>query len=187
MRIRVLRLFLVPVAVGAVLLTGCAEEEPESAQVKTNVSFKPVPSVTVSAPTDNGVKVIQWYGSGGAKLLNDLISASRSAKAQHEANKIVIDLGYLSSSLEAARGYTVAYIPDQKTHDAWTQARQDLSDGMGMVLNASGLGVARTTDEKAAEASANGWARINKGIDGLKATDDRLRAFGCLPTEDPWK
>ncbi|MFD6889718.1 hypothetical protein [Streptomyces sp. NPDC059957] len=40
---------------------------------------------------------------------------------------------------------------------------------------------------EAAERAAAGWAQIGEGIQGLKATDDRLRGFGCLPTEDPWK
>lgn len=58
---------------------------------------------------------------------------------------------------------------------------------MGTVLNASGLGVSRTSEEKAAEEEAIGWAEIDEGIKGLKETDDRLRALGCMPTEDPWK
>ncbi|MGW1777223.1 hypothetical protein [Streptomyces sp. NPDC002104] len=195
MRVRLLLVsLLVPaVAAGAVLLTGCAGD-PEAAGPKTNVSFKPAPTVTAPAPTpsstgpvDPGPAVIQWYGTGGEKLLHELIFAALSAQAQHRNGKIVIDLGPLSAQLEEARGYTVAYIPEQKTHDVWTEARKHLSDGMGTVLNASRLGVSPADQEKAAEAADIGWAEIGEGIKGLKETDDRLRALGCMPTKDPWK
>lgn len=176
-------------AVGAVLLTGCAGE-PEIAPPKTNVSFKPAPTFTAPTPTgpvNPGPAVIQWYGTGGEDLLHGLIRAARVAQGEHEDGKIVIDLGPLSSRLEEARGYTVAYIPEQKTQDSWTKAREHLASGMGRVLNASGLAVSPTNKEKAAEAAASGWAEIGEGIQGLKETDDQLRALGCMPTEDPWK
>ncbi|WP_327253307.1 hypothetical protein [Streptomyces sp. NBC_01244] len=178
-------------ALGAALLTGCAGE-PEITPPKTNVSFKPAPTFTAptpsaTGPVNPGPGVIQWYGTGGEKLLHGLISAARTARGQHEDGKIVIDLGPLSDRLEEARGYTVAYIPEQKTHDTWTKAREHLSSGMHRVLNASGLAVSPTNKEKAAEAAAGGWAEISEGIQGLKETDDRLRALGCMPTEDPWK
>lgn len=173
-------------AIGAVLLTGCAGE-PEISPPRTNVSFKPAPTTTAPEPVRSGAGVIQWYQSGGSELLNGLISAARSAQAEHRGNKVVIDLGSLSSRLEEARGYTVAYIPDQKTHESWTAARQHLSNGMGRVLNASGLGVSPTDKGRAEQAAANGWAEIDKGIEGLKETDDRLRALGCVPSGDPWK
>ncbi|WP_327306223.1 hypothetical protein OG730_24260 [Streptomyces sp. NBC_01298] len=191
MRVRLPLVPAVTAVAAAVLLTGCAGD-PEVAAPKTNVSFKPVPTVTAptpgsTAPVNPGPGVIQWYGTGGEKLLHGLISTARSARGQHQDGKIVIDLGPLSDSLEAARGYTVAYIPEQKTQDVWAEARKHLSSGMGTVLNASGLGVSRTSEEKAAEEEAIGWAEIDEGIKGLKETDDRLRALGCMPTEDPWK
>ncbi|MGW5402067.1 hypothetical protein [Streptomyces sp. NPDC003952] len=176
---------------GAALLTGCAGD-PGITPPKTNVSFKPVPTATAPSPSstgpaDPGPAVIRWYGTGGEKLLHELIFAARGAQAEHKAGKIVIDLGPLSSRLEEARGYTVAYIPDQKTHDTWTKAREHLASGTATVLNSSGLGVSPTDKDKAAEASDIGWAEIGEGIQGLKETDDRLRALGCMPTKDPWK
>ncbi|MFD5146580.1 hypothetical protein [Streptomyces sp. NPDC058401] len=176
---------------GAALLTGCAGE-PEIAPPKTNVSFKPAPTAVAptpssTGPVDPGPAVIRWYGTGGEKLLHELIFAARGAQAEHNADKIVIDLGPLSSRLEEARGYTVAYIPDQKTQETWTKARERLASGMATVLNSSSLGVSPTNRDKAAEASDIGWAEIGEGIQGLKETDDRLRALGCMPTKDPWK
>ncbi|MCJ0875528.1 hypothetical protein [Streptomyces sp. AP-93] len=131
--------------------------------------------------------MIQWYGTGGEKLLHGLISAARTARGRHEDGQVVIDLGPLSARLEEARGYSVAHIPEQKTHAAWTKARERLSTGVGTVLNASRLGVSPTDQNKAAEGFAIGWAEIGEGIQGLKETDDRLRALGCLPTKDPGK
>ncbi|MFF1415691.1 hypothetical protein ACFVX6_38975 [Streptomyces sp. NPDC058289] len=190
MRVRLPLVSLVTVsAVGAALLTGCAGE-PEITPPKTNVSFKPAPTFTAPTPTgpaNPGPGVILWYGTGGEELLHGLISAARHARAEHEEGRIMIDLGPLSSRLEEARGYTVAYIPEQKTHDSWTKAREHLSNGMGRVLNASGIAVSPTNKEKAAEAAASGWAEIGEGIQGLKETDDQLRALGCMPTKDPWK
>lgn len=136
---------------------------------------------------DPGPGVIQWYGTGGEELLHGLIYQALSVQGQHKDGKIVIDLGPLSAQLEEARGYTVAYIPEQKTQDVWTKARERLSSGMATVLNASGLAVSPTNKEKAAEAAAIGRAEIGEGIQGLKETDDRLRALGCMPTKDPWK
>ncbi|MER5486521.1 hypothetical protein ABT024_25375 [Streptomyces sp. NPDC002812] len=178
-------------AVGAALLTGCAGE-PEITPPKTNVSFKPAPTFTAptpsaTGPVDPGPGVIQWYGTGGEKLLHGLIYQARSVQGQHEDGEIIIDLGPLSAQLEEARGYTVAYIPEQKTQDTWTKARERLSSGMATVLNASRLAVSATNKEKAAEDAAIGWAEIGEGIQGLKETDDRLRALGCMPTKDPWK
>lgn len=206
------RLPLVPAAaaaigalVGAVLLTGCAGE-PEAASPKPTASVRPTPSPTPSTSTsststssapsptptapasvDPGPAVIQWYHSGGEKLLHGLISSARSARAEHEADEVVIDLTLLSSGLEEARSYSVPYIPDAKTHETWTKAREHLSSGMALVLSASRLSVSPMNKDKAAEASAAGWADIGQGIAGLKETDDRLRAMGCLPTKDPWK
>ncbi|WP_328299326.1 hypothetical protein OG389_16930 [Streptomyces sp. NBC_00435] len=186
MRVRSLRLLLVPAAVGAVLLTGCSGE-PKNAAPDTHVSFKPVPTATSVEPTRSGTGVIQWYQSGGAELLGNLISAARIAQGSHEADKAYIDLGDLSARLEAARGYTVAYIPDQKTHETWTKARQHLSSGLATVLNTSGLGVVQADPSKAAQTTAEGWAEIGQGIEGLRETDNQLRALGCVPTKDPWK
>ncbi|MFE4262542.1 hypothetical protein [Streptomyces sp. NPDC056883] len=192
MRVRLPLVSLVTVgAAGAALLTGCAGE-PEVTPPKTNVSFKPAPTFTAptpsaTGPVDPGPGVIQWYGTGGEKLLHGLIYQARSAQGQHEDGEILIDLGPLSAQLEEARGYTVAYIPEQKTQDTWTKARERLSSGMATVLNSSGLAVSPANKEKAAEAAAIGWAEIGEGIRGLKETDDRLRALGCMPTKDPWK
>ncbi|MCX5124542.1 hypothetical protein [Streptomyces sp. NBC_00347] len=191
MRVRLPLVSLVTVgAVGAALLTGCAGE-PEITPPKTNVSFKPAPTFTAptpsaTGPVNPGPGVIQWYGTGGETLLHELIFAARSVRSQHDAGKIIIDLGPLSARLEEARGYTVAYIPEQKTQDTWTKARERLASGMATVLNASGLGTSPADQEKAAEAAAIGWEEIGEGIQGLRETDDQLRALGCMPTKDPW-
>lgn len=97
MRVRLPLVPAVTAVAAAVLLTGCAGD-PEVAAPKTNVSFKPVPTVTAptpgsTAPVNPGPGVIQWYGTGGEKLLHGLISTARSARGQHQDGKIVIDLG----------------------------------------------------------------------------------------------
>ncbi|MFD9307390.1 hypothetical protein ACFWCB_32755 [Streptomyces sp. NPDC060048] len=178
------RLLLVPVAVGAVLLTGCAGE-PESPPIKTNVSFKPVPSTTASDPAKSGAGVIQWYQDGGRERLNKLIASARIAHGSHEADRMYIDMGPLSRSLEDARGY--AMIPDPKTHETWTKARTQIGSGLRRVLAISNMGVPSSEYDEMEGVPGDGWTWIADGIESLRSTDAQLRALGCVSTEDPWK
>ncbi|AWZ09673.1 MULTISPECIES: hypothetical protein [unclassified Streptomyces] len=184
MRVRLLHQLLVPVAAGALLLTGCAGE-PESKAPNTNVSFKPVPSATAPEPSKPGAGVIQWYQSGGRERLNGLITSARIAHGSHEADKVYIDMGPLSTSLEDAHGY--AMIPDPKTHESWTKARKQIGSGLRRVMATSGLGVPSRDVDDMAGVPGDGWSWIADGIETLRDTDAQLRALGCVSTEDPWK
>nr|WSX51345.1 hypothetical protein OG409_21830 [Streptomyces sp. NBC_00974] len=183
------RLLVLAAAVGFALLTGCGGEpdEPEVAAPKTNVSFKPAPTYTAPEPTRGGAGVVPWWAGGGEDLVNGTISAARRAYAEHEADKMVIDLSFLSGRLTEAKTY--ASIPDAKAMESWTKAREQLNTGMHKVAAASADALPKLEPERAAEVSAAGWADIGSGIETLKDTYAQLKDLGCVPayaSDDPW-
>lgn len=188
MRARLLVLAAVA-AVGSTLLTGCGGEpdEPEVAAPKTNVSFKPAPTYTAPLATPSGTGVVPWWTGGGEELVNGTISSARRAYAEHEADRMVIDLSFLSGRLTEAKTY--ASIPDAKAMESWTKAREQLNTGMRKVVAASADALPKLEPERAAEVSAAGWADIGSGIETLKDTYAQLKDLGCVPayaSDNPW-
>lgn len=189
MHARVLRLSAATVAVTAVtaataFLTGCSAQ-PESSAPKTHVSFKPAPSApTTPEPTSTGSAVIQWYGTGGVDLLNNIITSTRHVRGSHEEHAVFIDFAEVSKDLKAARAH--GPVPDAQAQKAWGSALDRIDAATTAILVSSGLSLQDVPVGTKVQSEPEAWEGIGLALKDLKDTETRLHDLGCLPKGKPW-
>ncbi|WP_330296960.1 hypothetical protein [Streptomyces sp. NBC_00503] len=188
-RAHVRRLLAAMAAVTAVtaattVLAGCSAE-PASSAPNTHVSFKPQPSTpTTPEPTRTGSAVIQWYGTGGVDLLNNLIASTRSVRGQHEQHAVFIDFAHVSTDLKAARAG--GSIPDAEAQKAWWSALDRIDAATTAILVRSGLSLQEVPVGTTVQSEDEAWEGIGLALTDLKDTETRLHDLGCLPKGKPW-